>query len=144
MVGGLVGLNGTSGDHPGYIYNSYSSGNIEGTSWVGGLVGYNLAGEIEESFWDVETSGEPNMCGYQEEGYGAGCDPNYGKTTAEMQTQSTFTDVGWDFVDVWLINEGATYPVLRQEIRSDLNGSGGVDMADFAIFAGHWLDGKDD
>jgi hypothetical protein len=61
-----------------------------------------------------------------------------------MQTRSTFTDAGWDFVEIWLINEGATYPVLRQEIRSDLNGDGGVDLLDFAIFADHWLEGKAD
>ena len=145
-VGGLVGQNGwgnpISGDYPGYIYNSYSTGNIEGTSYVGGLVGCNVAGDIERSFWDVETSGEPNMCGGQ--WWATGCDPNCGKTTAEMQTKSTFTEAGWDFVEIWLINEGATYPVLRQEIRSDLNGNGGVDMLDFAIFADHWLEGTGD
>jgi len=58
-----------------------------------------------------------------------------------MQIRSTFTDVGWDFADIWLINEGATYPVLRQEIRSDLNGDGGVDLRDFSVFADHWLEG---
>ena len=61
-----------------------------------------------------------------------------------MQTRSTFTEAGWDFVDIWLINEGATYPVLRQEIRSDLNGTGRVNLLDFAIFADHWLEGKGD
>jgi hypothetical protein len=106
---------------------------------VGGLVGYNECGEVERSFWDLETSGEPNMCGGQY--YEAtGCDPNCGKTTAEMQTRSTFTEAGWDFVDIWLINEGATYPVLRQEIRSDLNGNGGVDFLDLALFATRWLE----
>jgi hypothetical protein len=88
----------------------------------------------------VETSGEPNMCGGQDEYWGAsGCDPNCGKTTAQMNTKSTFTSAGWDFVEIWLINEGATYPVLRREIRSDLNCDGGVDLKDFAIFADHWL-----
>jgi hypothetical protein len=58
-----------------------------------------------------------------------------------MQTKSIFTDAEWDFVEIWLINNGATYPVLRQEIRSDLNGDGGVDFVDFAIFADHWLEG---
>jgi hypothetical protein len=61
-----------------------------------------------------------------------------------MQTRSTFTDVGWDLVEIWLINDGATYPVLRQEIRSDLNGDGSVDMLDFAVFANRWLEGKDE
>jgi hypothetical protein len=142
-VGGLVGTNGYRYRdlEPGYIYNCYSTGSVEGGSSVGGLIGYNECGDIERSFWDVQTSGEPNMCGYQDEEYATGCDPNCGKTTAEMKTRSTFTDAGWDFVEIWLINNGATYPVLRQEIRSDLNGNGGVDFVDFAIFADHWLEG---
>lgn len=65
-----------------------------------------------------------------------------GLPTAQMQTKSTFTAAGWDFLEIWLINEGATYPVLRQEIHSDLNGDGAVDLLDFAIFADHWLEGK--
>jgi len=147
-VGGLVGRNGLRdldrGIHtPGYIFNTYSVGSVQGTSNVGGLVGNNEVGGIEGSLWDVQTSGEPNMCGLQTE-YATGCDPNCGKTTVEMQTKSTFTDAGWDFVEIWLINEGATYPVLRQEIRSDLNGIGGVNLLDFAVFADHWLEGKDE
>jgi hypothetical protein len=172
-VGGLVGQNGYLGEEfsvPGYIYNSYSTCNVNGEADVGGLVGANIGSisncystgrvqgnsfvgglvgrhywwsDIETSFWDLETSGEPNMCGDQYE-YAMGCDPNCGKTTAEMQTKSTFTDAGWDFVEIWLINEGATNPVLRQEIRSDLNGDDGVDFLDFAIFADHWLEGTAD
>ncbi len=146
-VGGLVGINGsgTPGGRPtpAYIYNSFSTGSVNGVSKVGGLVGYNYCGGIDRSFWDVQTSGEPNMCGDQ--WYEAtGCDPNCGKTTAEMKTLSAFTDASWDFVDIWLINEGATYPVLRQEIRSDLNGDRGVNLLDFAIFADHWLEGTGD
>jgi hypothetical protein len=39
-----------------------------------------------------------------------------GKTTAEMQTQSTFTDAGWDFTTpVWKICETADYPRLAWE-----------------------------
>jgi len=139
-VGGLVGENGVPFWSGGYIINSYFTGNVQGASDVGGLVGYFDWGYIEGSFWDVQTSGEPNMCGT---GWAIVCDPNCGKTTAEMQTRSTFTEAGWDFVEIWLINEGATYPVLRQEIRSNLNGNAGIDMLDFAIFADHWLEGTD-
>ena len=144
-VGGLVGLNSVTERpcFPGYIFDSYSTGIVQGVVYVGGLVGGNCFGcIISNCFWDVQTSGEPNMCGFQGEEYATGCDPNCGKTTAEMQTRSTFTDAGWDFVEIWLINDGATYPVLRREIRSDLNGDGGVDLLDFAIFADHWLEGK--
>ena len=40
-IGGLVGANYTDGIHTGTITNSYSIGNVQGTGWVGGLVGYN-------------------------------------------------------------------------------------------------------
>ena len=141
-VGGLVGINvkGSRWCPSVLVWECYSTGDVNGVSDVGGLVGLNVNACVFDSFWDVQTSGEPNMCGSQD-GAATGCDPNCGKTTAQMQTRSTFTETGWDFVDIWLINEGATYPVLRQEIRSDLNGAAGIDLLDFAIFADHWLEG---
>ena len=47
-----------------------------------------------------------------------------GKTTAEMQTATTFLDADWDFVDetengtedIWWIDEGLDYPRLWWEI----------------------------
>ncbi|WP_406658139.1 LamG-like jellyroll fold domain-containing protein [Methanolobus sp. ZRKC2] len=119
-VGGLVGSNG------GGIRNSYSTSPVNGEDYIGGLVGFN-AGGIEESYacgpvngttnvgglvameeysivtssyWDTEASGQSTSYG------------GTGKTTAEMQNQSTF--VGWDFTDTWSIsgqiNNG--YPFL--------------------------------
>jgi len=144
-VGGLVGRNGWSwcdrdGCYfvPGYIVNSYSTGSVQGDSGVGGLVGSNVYSDIERSFWDVETSGEPNMCGYQEEG--TGCDPNCGKTTAEMKTKSTFTSAGWDFIEIWGIGENQTYPFLRFAPAGDFNYDKKVDLFDLAILASHWLE----
>jgi len=130
-VGGLVGENVQEERMFGTISNCYSSGTVSGDENVGGLVGYTGLG-VGTSFWDVNTSAWPTSGG------------GTPKTTAEMQTKSTFTDAGWDFVEIWLINEGATYPVLRQEIRSDLNGTGGINLLDFAIFADHWLEGTGD
>jgi hypothetical protein len=136
-IGGLVGLNGDS------ISNCYSTGDVNGDRYVGGLVGDNQeTGSVSNCFWDTDTQthGVTESIGLNE-----GTVTNVaGLSTAQMQTKSTFTDAGWDFVEIWLINNGATYPVLRQEIRSDLNGVGGVDMLDFAIFADHWLEGKDE
>jgi hypothetical protein len=145
IVGGLVGQNGSfagciSGPCPvsGYIYNSYSTSSLQGTSNIGGLVGYNELGGIEGSFWDVRTSGEPNMCGDQ--WLGTGCDPNCGKTTAQMKTKSTFTEAGWDFIEIWGIGENQTYPYLRTEPSGDSNHDGKVDLFDLAILASHWLE----
>jgi hypothetical protein len=99
----------------------------------------NHEGTITNCFWDTDTQTH----GVTESiGLNQGTVTNVeGLPTAEMQEKNTFTSASWDFVEVWLINEGATYPVLRQENRSDLNGDGGVDTLDFAIFADHWLEG---
>ncbi|MHC4243364.1 MAG: GLUG motif-containing protein, partial [Planctomycetota bacterium] len=73
---------------------------------------------VEACFWDIETSGQTNSAG------------GIGKTTAEMQTASTFLEAGWDFVgetangtdDIWKISEGLDYPRLWWEKYS--GGSG--------------------
>ena len=109
-VGGLVGRNQRRKWVPGRIRSCYSVGRVTGSADVGGLVGSNW-GAVEFSFWDIETSGQTTSAG------GAG------KTTAEMQTASTFLDAGWDFVDettngsedTWWILEGQDYPRLWWE-----------------------------
>jgi hypothetical protein len=119
-VGGLVGVNTPKvtgwGDNPKIAY-CYSSGCVTGTTDVGGLVGWHQEGEISTSFWDIQTSGLSNMCGKDQ---GTGCDDSKGKTTAEMQTESTYLNAGWDFAnesanggeDIWIILEGMDYPKL--------------------------------
>ncbi|MHC4751767.1 MAG: hypothetical protein ACYTFW_18065, partial [Planctomycetota bacterium] len=67
----------------------------------------------------TETSRRLNICGSQGEN-ATGCDDSCGRTTAEMQTASTFLEAGWDFVDetengidnIWWIDEGHDYPRL--------------------------------
>jgi len=115
-VGGLVGTNWYSeySFRTGTITTSYSTGAVSGNEFVGGLVGDNDA-NITSSFWDMETSGQ------------ATSDGGTGKTTDEMQTATTFLEVGWDFVDeiendtedIWWILEGQDYPRLWWE-TSDL------------------------
>jgi hypothetical protein len=132
IAGGLVGYNGYINqrdlywESPGYISNCYSTGGVSGTSTVGGLLGHNVVGTVTSSLWDKESSGQDNMCGIQDP-KADGCDNTYGKTTAEMQTTSTFLEAGWDFVDetvngredIWWILEGQDYPRLWWE-ESDL------------------------
>jgi len=140
-VGGLVGENGTNQFYcempdncwweyyPGWIYKCYSTGNVSRGREVGGLVGVHVAGEVADSFWDVETS-DCNIS--------AGGTP---KTTEEMKTQSTFTDATWDFIEVWDIGENQTYPFLRTYLAGDINHDGVVDFRDITHLAGHWLSG---
>jgi len=106
-VGGLVGVNWYSTNT---IKNCYSTGTASGTTNTGGFIGSNYyVGIITDCFWDIETSGTTDGHGSVEP------DPAgiTGKTTIEMKTKSTFTDVGWNFADVWgmdgAINDGYAY-----------------------------------
>jgi len=132
-VGGLVGcINGAS------VTNSYSTGSVTGDSWVGGLVGggawatvrnsyssssvtgdrdvgglvgldfYDLT--VNNSFWDIETSGQATSAG------------GTGKNTTEMQDITTFLGAAWNITAValnetnptyiWNIVNNVTYPFL--------------------------------
>jgi hypothetical protein len=77
-VGGLVG-----DLHTCTITNSYSTGSVIGKSYVGGLLGHLSGGTITVTncFWDKETSGLTTSV------------RGTGKTTAEMKTLSTFTEL---------------------------------------------------
>jgi len=64
-------------------------------------LGWNYSGTTTDSFWDTNTSGQSWSAG------------GTGKTTVEMKTKSTFTDAGWNFVTIWDIVEGQTYPFFK-------------------------------
>ncbi|OHB75457.1 MAG: hypothetical protein A2Z25_06915 [Planctomycetes bacterium RBG_16_55_9] len=126
-VGGLVGQ-----VERGRAYKSYSAGSVSGNQYVGGFTGYiRVLGDVMQCFWDIETSGQPASPG------------GTGKTTAEMQTISTYSAVGWDFWNTWTMCEGMNYPVFLWQIpATDFLCPDGVDFIDFAHFASHWLDSR--
>ena len=97
-IGGFAGWNWSTST----LEKCYSTGSVSGTSNVGGLVGYN-DGTVNNSFYNSTTSGQSDT--------GKG-EP---KNTEEMQTQTTFTNEGWDFTDVWAMNGGFNngYPYLQ-------------------------------
>jgi hypothetical protein len=102
IAGGFVGDNQT-----GIIQTSYSTGLVSAPSlYVGGFIGRNLSGSYLNNFWDKETSGQTTSTGAT------------GKTTSEMKTQTTFTNAGWDFQNVWRM-DGVTnngYPFLLWQV----------------------------
>lgn len=97
---GFLGTGGLVGGNGGAIRNSYATGRVtalanDSRDRAGGLVGmdqrafrsrmpgtYDASG-VTDSFWNADTSGMSVSAG------------GVGKTTAEMQTQSTFAS--WDF-----------------------------------------------
>ncbi|MCK4628655.1 MAG: hypothetical protein KAT56_06600, partial [Sedimentisphaerales bacterium] len=134
-LGGLCGKN-----YYGTITNCYATGSVTGDGFLGGLCGYHYKGTITNCFWDVETSGMTDGVGNQDP------DPAgvIGKTTAQMQTESTFTDANWDFtvVPVWHMPfEAIGYPMLgwQKDIPGDFTGRYGVYMDDFAVLSNAWL-----
>jgi len=104
-VGGLVAFN----DAVGTVSNSYSTGGVSGNDDVGGLVGYS-EGTVNNSFWDIQTSGQSTSAG------------GTGKNTTEMQDIATFSGAAWDIIEValnqtnpayiWNIVHDETYPFL--------------------------------
>jgi hypothetical protein len=107
-IGGLVGKN-----FKGTVRNCFATGAVIGIDTVGGLVGWN-SGTVSNSYWDKQTTGQDTSFGSI---------PSFGKTTAQMKTQSTF--VGWDFAASWAIKTGinAGYPYLQWQIPTDFIGT---------------------
>jgi len=151
-VGGLVGYHIIIYGKNTVIYKSYSSSNVSGSADVGGLVGYDryyydyddlYHGDYAACFWDSDVNPDMN-------GIGNGSEPNVvGLPTVEMQTESTFTDVGWDFVgetangpnDIWDICEGMNYPKFLWQVPvGDFLCPDGVNFFDYSFFAGHWAE----
>ncbi|ARN57167.1 GLUG motif-containing protein [Sedimentisphaera salicampi] len=112
-LGGLCGEN-----EGGTIGNCYATGSVSGDGYLGGLCGRNYEGTISNCFWDKEASGISTS------------DGGTGLTTAQMQTQSTFTGSGWDFAgeeangsdEVWFMTAGE-YPELRWQVQEQGGGT---------------------
>ncbi|MHC4159952.1 MAG: GLUG motif-containing protein [Planctomycetota bacterium] len=152
FAGGLVG--GSAYDSA--ISNCYAIGVVTAEViepfsdiCIGGLVGYqeDLDTEYQKSFWDSDVNPDVN-------GIGNRTDPNIiGESTANMQTESTFTDAGWDFVgevingpnDFWDICEETNYPKLVWQIPvGDFVCPDGVTMVDFSVLAYAWMSEPND
>jgi len=82
--------------HRGSVRYCYSTGNVSGGSYVGGLVGNN-GGRVSRSFWDNYTSGKNSSSG------------GTGKNTTDMKIRKTFEDANWDFNNDWCMIENVTY-----------------------------------
>jgi hypothetical protein len=141
-VGGLVGNNVNK------IINCYATGSIEGEQYVAGLAGGGSNMDVSYCYSSCIITGQQDLFGLLVNAYSYSkikscfwdaelCDLNdgvgnlvpdpetvSGLSTIQMQTKSTFTNAGWDFVgenengdeDIWWINDGKSYPVLWWEL----------------------------
>ena len=105
LIGGFYGFDSCCS-----TVNCYCTGSIVGESNVGGFLADYQTVEMENCFWDIETSGQTESAG------------GTGLTTAEMKARSTYTEAGWDFINetengtdnYWAIDEDLNdgYPYL--------------------------------
>lgn len=89
--------------------NDYASGFITPSTYTGGVFSrYSSSGKgaFLSVFWDKDSTGRPYAV------YNAVQIPGtVGLNTQDMQTKDTYVKAGWDFVNVWDMEEGK-YPYL--------------------------------
>lgn len=115
-IGGLVG------SQYGTISNSYAIATVKGNRFKGGLIGYAYAGTVANSY----TTSEHGITGGVSPGetveivirssyhqHETDRDPANGTWVADEQMKQQATFEGWDFDNIWYIEEGASYPMLR-------------------------------
>jgi len=90
----------------GPITNCYYSGvvTVAGDDGLGGGFHGNGVGPFTSCYFNVEVGG---IAGFDS----AGSTTEGGRITDDMMQESTY--VGWDFADIWTIDEGQSYPQLR-------------------------------
>jgi hypothetical protein len=140
-VGGLIGLQ-DGHNQASTILNCYATGQVEGNSkYIGGLVGYNISASIEKSYAVGPVTGSVNFGGLVGGGYSSIVedsvwdinttgqiisDGGVGKTTEQMKKKETF--IGWACEDAWNIQEYVDYPHLLWESQP------GTPLIDFLWF----------
>ena len=135
-VGGLIGRN------TGTVEQSYASGSVEGSSSLGGLIGTNTTdGEVRDSYWDIETTGQTES------------DGGTGLTTLQI-TGDRAVDNLFDFGSTWEAGQdgnsedGRTvfYPVLQNVTHepapksSLFDGGNGTGTAPYLVSTWYQLD----
>jgi hypothetical protein len=161
-VGGSSYLGGLIGSNNGTINRCYSTGAVKGSG--GGLSGPN-PGTITGSFWNTQTSGKTvsgggtgktttemqtlltfTLAGWDFATIWAICEgTNYPRLQWQIPAGDWVCPDGVNvedldyFVRRWLMNNCTSSNNYCG--GTDMNTSGGVDLADWAMFAEHWLEG---
>jgi The GLUG motif. len=140
-AGGLVGVNGKT-DTDGTIESSYATGNIDGDSYVGGLVGQNFNGSIKNSYATGRVSGDSagGLVGRNDgtvigsywdtdaTGQAASAGSATGLNTAQMTGSAAQDSMSaLDFDTVWNIQSG-DYPILVHQADEPTDESSSVQV----------------
>jgi hypothetical protein len=88
------------GSNSGVVQNCYTTGRFrdEERTYFHSALGNNFGGTVTSTYWNVNAYGRTDPVG------------DTGKTTTQMKQQATFVD--WDFINIWGIDEGISYPYL--------------------------------
>jgi GLUG motif-containing protein len=104
-AGGLVGEVVTGSD----IQRCYASGIVTPGTETGALVGRQTgSGTYSATVWNNTVNASLNPLG-SSSSVPAGV---LGKTDSEMRLRASYVSQGWDFLNVWAIEELADYPIL--------------------------------
>ncbi len=105
-LGDVLGGNGYTGGLLGRLWdgratNCYSAGKVNAVLDVniGGLIGTNNNGTVNDSFWDIDNSGL------------ADSDGGTGRTTSQMLEENNYD--AWDLNNNWSIVDQFSYPYLQ-------------------------------
>lgn len=96
-ITGAVAVGGLIADNTGAVNFCYSTGAISASSSGGALIGVLNGGAVSSSYYNTAS-------------YGASAGGT-AKTEAELKQQATFT--GWDFPNIWQINEDTSFPYFK-------------------------------
>ena len=102
--GGIGGIAGYTASNTGAVSRCYFAGSLSGAATTkGAIVGNYFQCSLSANFF-LSTSASWALGSTQ---------ANTGATSAsdaDMKKGSTFTAAGWDFTNIWKINEGVSYP----------------------------------
>lgn len=119
-VGGIVGFfNNTGGTSPGYVrYCVAANTKLWGSNWTGRIIGQynnnsyisttNKAYSAMEIYFQGSTTPRDNV--YDGCNSTNGTDNGIGVSATSLQQSASYTAMGWDFANVWTIDEGVSYP----------------------------------
>ena len=129
---GWANQGGFIGHVAGPVTNCYYSGvvTVAGDDGLGGGFHGNGVGTLTSIYFNVEVGGIDALDS-------AASSTEGGRTSDDMMHESTY--VGWDFTDIWTIDEGQSYPQLRMflppnpKATGPLPEDGGIIEATFAV-----------
>ncbi|MBS4202120.1 cadherin-like beta sandwich domain-containing protein [Bacillus sp. FJAT-49732] len=129
VTGGFVGrMQSSSSSIQLQINRTYFTGTVKILTTTnpvsGGFISEIAAGKVIDSYWNIDTAEQtPKVCG---SGLAIN-DCGIGKTTVELMQKATFT--GWDFTNIWEIDENNSFPVLKKVEQLSSN----ADLSDLQV-----------